>query len=238
MDKNINNVKNYFKTIKTQEKKICFIYFELIKRFLLYFQENEIVETLYNKKYVLLNGINMLKHVFTQLILYTKNTDLTYYHSEISYHYYIEFISQINDKSFLYLNSKDALLFIYRKTIFQIDETYRKTFTLNKNERTIFNKLFDDCNNISVIIQNIINLYDCNCDNNIIQEIKEKEVIKFKDLVQLIDNTEIENIFEYDNYIELLQSNYDIIKYMLCEDRNMIDVKNKLIKLNRNGIIP
>lgn len=235
MDKNINNVKNYFKTIKTQEKNICFIYFELIKRFLLYFQENETIEKLYNKKYVLLNGINMLKHVFTQLILYTKNIDLTYYHCQTSYHYYIEFISQVNGNSFLYLNSKDAVLFIYRKTIFQIDETYRKTFTLNKNENKIFNKLLDDCNNISVIIQNIINLYDSKYHNNMIQE---KEVIKFKDIIELIDNIQIETIFEYDNYIELLQSNYDIIKDMLCEDRNMIDVKNKLIKLNKKGIIP
>ena len=71
-------------------------------------------------KYVYLKGVESLTYIFNMLIMYTKNLSLTYYHCEKSLFYYIEFIGQIGDDnhSFLQLSSKDAILFIYKKTIF------------------------------------------------------------------------------------------------------------------------
>ena len=64
------------------------------------------------------------------LLMYTKNLSLTYHNCEKSLFYYIEFIGQIGDDnhSFLQLSSKDAILFIYKKTIFDINNEYRKEF--------------------------------------------------------------------------------------------------------------
>ena len=50
--------------------------------------------------------------------MYTeKNLSLTLYHCKKSFLYYVEFISQIGDEgnSYLQLNTKDAILFIYKK---------------------------------------------------------------------------------------------------------------------------
>ena len=65
---------------------------------------------------------NTLKHIFNTLLLYTKNLNLTVYHCKKAYLFYVEFITQIGDEnhSFLQLNSKDAVIFLYKKTIFEI----------------------------------------------------------------------------------------------------------------------
>jgi len=58
-------------------------------------------------------------------------------------YYYIEFIGQIGDEShsYLQLNSKDATLFIYKKTIFEIDGEHRKQFVLDEKEKQFINTL-------------------------------------------------------------------------------------------------
>ena len=84
----------------------------------------------------------MLKHIFNILLLYTKNLNLCIHHSKKAYLFYVEFIGQIgNDNhSYLQLNSKDAILFVYKKTIFEINNEYRKQFCMNnENERNVLN---------------------------------------------------------------------------------------------------
>ena len=83
--------------------------------------------------------------------LYTRNIDLTIHHCKKAYLYYIEFISQIGEdnNSFLQLNSKDATLFVYKKTIFDLNNSVRKTFHQVKNEK-----------NCLTIVINIIDIYN------------------------------------------------------------------------------
>lgn len=85
-------------------------------------------------KYVVSQGMSTLGHVFLTLYLYTNNLELTVFHCQKAVYYYIEFIGQIGDDhhSFLQLNSKDAMLFVYKKTIFDIDSIYRKEFASPK----------------------------------------------------------------------------------------------------------
>ena len=81
---------------------------------------------------IVTKGIESISHIFTFILLYTKNLELTVYHTKKSYLYYNEFINQINDEnnSFLKLNSKDAILFIYKKSIFEINK--KKGFVIDK----------------------------------------------------------------------------------------------------------
>jgi hypothetical protein len=70
--------------------------------------------------------------------MYTCNLQLTYHHCQKSYSYYIEFIGQIGDDAvtYLQLNSKDAALFVYKKTIFDILEEVKKKYTeVDVNEK-------------------------------------------------------------------------------------------------------
>ena len=68
--------------------------------------------------FVLQRGIETITHIFRNLLLYTKNIELTIYHCKRAYIYYVEFIGQIGDdkNTYLQLNSKDATLFVYKKT--------------------------------------------------------------------------------------------------------------------------
>ena len=65
--------------------------------------------------FIIHRGLTSLFHIFHMIFLYTKNIDLTLIHCKKALYYYIEFIGQIGDEShsYLQLNSKDAMLFIY-----------------------------------------------------------------------------------------------------------------------------
>jgi hypothetical protein len=70
-------------------------------------------------------------------LYYTKNIDLTYFHCQKSFYFYVEFVGQISDdeKSFLQLTSRDATTYVYKKTIFDINNEIKK---LNEEPTEIF----------------------------------------------------------------------------------------------------
>jgi hypothetical protein len=79
-------------------------------------------------KFIFERGIETLLHVFSIIFYYTKNLELTFYHTQKAYYFYIEFIEQISDDNvtFLQLSSRDAVMFVYKKTIFDINNEYKK----------------------------------------------------------------------------------------------------------------
>ena len=116
----LNNSENYNKVIGVPITLIFKKYVELIHEYLLFSNDNVYIQKPMYLKYVLIRGLETIQNVFNILLLYTKNLDLVTYHCQKSYYYYVEFIGQIGDDnhSFLQLNSKDATLFVYKKTIF------------------------------------------------------------------------------------------------------------------------
>ena len=141
---NIFEVKNYNKTLTIPNDIILSKFCELINEYLFHITENIIIQNRQYYIFILLRGLSTIKHIFNTMLLYTKNLDLTIYHTKKAYLFYVEFIGQIGEEnnSYLQLNSKDATLFVYKKTIFEINNEYRKQFILNKDEKERF-KLFD-----------------------------------------------------------------------------------------------
>ena len=141
---NIFEVKNYNKSLRVAEEVIMCKFCELINEYLFHITENIIIQDRNYYIFILLRGLNTIKHIFNTMLLYTKNIDLTIYHTKKAYLFYVEFIGQIGDdnNSYLQLNSKDATLFVYKKTIFEINNEYRKQFVLGDTEKEKF-KLFD-----------------------------------------------------------------------------------------------
>jgi hypothetical protein len=89
-------------------------------------------------------GLETLIHVFSVVFYYTKNLELTFYHTQKAYYFYIEFIEQISDDNitFLQLSSKDAILFVYKKTIYDLNNEYKKNLMEpNEDEKIILNTL-------------------------------------------------------------------------------------------------
>jgi hypothetical protein len=100
---------------------------------------------LYKKHYpyILARGLDTITHVFIMILFYTKNIELTYYHSQKSFYYYVEFIEQILDvqHTFLHLSSRDASIFVYKKTIYEINQEHRKETENNFEDDERFKKI-------------------------------------------------------------------------------------------------
>jgi hypothetical protein len=156
---NLFDTKNYNKKIQVNEMLIASKYCELINEYLFHLCENIIIQNNEYFIFILLRGLNTLKHIFNTLLLYTKNLELTVYHCKKAYLFYVEFIGQIGDDnhSYLQLNSKDATLFVYKKTIFEINNEYRKQFILDSNEKPLFEYIHKFSTVIIEIIEEVIN---------------------------------------------------------------------------------
>ncbi len=148
------NYENYKSQFNKTSTEIFAQYTGLVSEFLVQSTENIYMRNVDYYKYVICKGIETISHVFKMLLLYTKNLDLVSHHCHKSNYYYVEFIGQIGDDhhSFLQLNSKDAALFVYKKTIFDIDQTFRKDFSASI-------KTSDVLNNINILLKIYINLF-------------------------------------------------------------------------------
>jgi hypothetical protein len=110
-----------------------------------------------NRYYIAIKGVETILHIFNNIIFYTNNPSIAEYHSIRSIYLYKEYISQIVDESnsFLNLNTRDSILFIYKKTIFDIKKEYCKS-AINK-----YKNVFDCLYSHGIIIKLCISfLYD------------------------------------------------------------------------------
>ena len=88
----------------------------------------------YNR-YIIKKGIETLSHIFNILLLYTMNLELTYHHCQKCLFYYIEFIGQTSgENNFLQLTLKDSALFVYKKTIFEINNDHKNSFVISEKD--------------------------------------------------------------------------------------------------------
>jgi len=91
-----------------------------------YFQQignSPIMNTMNFPIYYIYVGITSMHRVFENVILKTKNVNKAYYYAQKSYYYYLEYITQLYDSNILLnLNYADIILFIYNKTIFNLDQ--------------------------------------------------------------------------------------------------------------------
>ena len=131
-----NNNNNAIMAENHNEMDTYMKYVNVINQYLLFGIETSKNQNSEYLKYILIKGLFTISHVFKMLLLFTRNLDLTYYHCQKSYSYYIEFIGQIGDDAITYLqlNSKDAALFVYKKTIFDINYEYKKNYYETKAE--------------------------------------------------------------------------------------------------------
>jgi len=160
----ISSVENYKATIDLGSIEIFANYIEIVCNYITYFRNTaNVMKNVEYYKYVLLKGINTICHVFKILLLYSKNVDLVIHHCEKSFFYYIEFIRQIDEEGhdLLKLNSTDASYFVFKKTIYEINDDYRKKFTQpeektevnsDKMKITRLNKMIDIYNRLLVMV--------------------------------------------------------------------------------------
>jgi hypothetical protein len=122
------NMENYKPLIQNSSQEILTKFVEVIIEYMRLISEKINIK---NKQYYIFifeRGIETLIHIFSMIFYYTKNLELTFYHSQKAYYFYVEFIEQISDDNitFLQLSSRDALMFVYKKTIFELNNDRKK----------------------------------------------------------------------------------------------------------------
>jgi len=127
----LQNSDNYNDIYSHNTHEIFAKYTAIINEYISQYTENIKIKNIDYYNYVLNKGIETLCHIFKTILLYTKNLNITYIQCQKAVYYYIEFICQIGESShsFLQLNSKDATLFVYKKTIFELNNEIIKEFT-------------------------------------------------------------------------------------------------------------
>ena len=123
------NTANYKNIIDNNISEILTKFVSVIIEYMRFIAEKITMKNKPYYKFIFERGIDTLLHIFSVIFYYTKNLELTFYHSQKAYYFYIEFIEQISDDNvtFLQLSSRDAIMFVYKKTIFDINNEYRKS---------------------------------------------------------------------------------------------------------------
>lgn len=165
----LSNVENYKNDLDSNEPILFLKYIGLIHELFQSCTENIYIPKEDYLKYIMIKGIKNTVYIYNFLLLYTKNLELTIYHTQKSIIYYIEFISQIGEdtNNLLQLNSKDATLFIFKKTIFEVNEDTRKNYKENKatSDKLDMLQLYIGFYN-NILIQ-VISEYDFKTNNTI-----------------------------------------------------------------------
>jgi len=153
----LTNSSNYLDSLCYSLEDIMKKYYEFILEFLNVITENKSIplkkQEIY--KFILFRGIKTISHVFYIILLYSKNLEMAYYHAIKSFYIYIEFIEQIAEDhhSFLKLYSRDATLFVYKKTIYGIPLDFTKQKEGMESEISFLKSV--NYNSTSKIIQEV-----------------------------------------------------------------------------------
>ncbi len=103
-------------------------YISLTNEYIDIFFKDVNIEEIHYLLYIFFKGLTMIESVYTILLLYSKNIDLSFYHTQKSIYYYIEFISRLSNEqdTFIKITPTDAVLFVYKKTIHNLNSDIYK----------------------------------------------------------------------------------------------------------------
>lgn len=237
-NKNILNVDNY-NNVLDNKNHILKEYNILLNEYLLHIVKQLVIKDNIHYLFVLNRGFDLFKNIFIMLLHYTKNLELVVHHLRKSYLYYTEFIGQVGEdsNSFLQLNSKDACLFVYKKTIYEINEDFKKKYELTDAEKNEFyhlkEKIYIFTKIIQIICKNNIEKDNHFLDDNKEQYIKNIKIFMTKILNELLKNHSEDNyekIFLFMDYIKNKDINSERRQYLLYHFIKKITINDIEIK--------
>jgi hypothetical protein len=139
----LTNLDNYKPTISLSVQEILGNYLNVVMEYIKYITDKIRMNNNNYNKFIIERGLHTISHVFQIIFYYTKNLQLSVYHTQKAYYFYVEFIEQITDDNitFLKLSSRDAILFVYKRTLFEINNEIKKNYTLLHNDKIAVNQI-------------------------------------------------------------------------------------------------
>ena len=214
----LNNSDNFKKDFDTDISYITKKYYELVSEYLKFIIENNKIKNTQYSKFIIIRGLNTVTNVFNYILYFTKNIELTYFHCQKSYYFYVEFVGQFteDDKMFLQLNSRDAITYVYKKTIFEINNELKK---INENTLVSFREKID-------IINSYINLYQ----TYLLKIIQSTEKIIDEDIENFLKISNKLNKFTNKINIKLIENIIEKLYHKISDKKIFFDINELLIK--------
>jgi len=203
----LHNIENYKNELNANINEIIKKYLNLLVEYYKFIIENIKIKNKQFTRFIITRGLETITNVFLNLLLYTKNADLTYFHCQKSFYFYVEFVSQISEdeKMFLQLTSRDASTYVYKKTIFEIN-----------NE---FKKMNDDMSDTTREKFEVINFYTSLCKNYLLKVIEKNDFTKNEVLINLI-----EEALDKLNSVEIKIEKLKLFEFV--SDKLLINIEN------------
>jgi len=220
----INNQSNYYEKFTFLPTEAFAKYLNVISEYITQIQENIIISNLNYFKYVVEKGLETITHIFRLLLLHTKNLDLVVYNCKKTIYYFIEFVGQISGDSndYLKLSTNDAILFVYKKTIYSINN---RNIDISEQD-----KIF---NNVIYLLTNLwLNLMKVSIEYNITETNLEltNSFIYLQDYnISLMNLSLKREINDYNSKLILLLNVNDYLNGIL-QSNKLIDLMELLTK--------
>jgi hypothetical protein len=124
----LNDVSNFNKELDVGLEDVMNKYTELLAEYIHFILDNIKIKKREYANFIISRGLDTVTNVFTNVLYYTKNLELAFFHSQKSFYFYVEFICQISEaeKLFLQLSSRDAMIYVYKKTLFELNHDFVK----------------------------------------------------------------------------------------------------------------
>jgi hypothetical protein len=225
----LHNSENYKKELDCELSDVAD---KLSKLFIDYFKfiiENIKVKRSAFSKFIIIRGLDTIINVFNHILFYTKNIDATYFHCQKAFYFYVEFVGQISEdeKMFLQLSSKDATTYVYKKTIYEINNEMRKM----NEEMSDYTRLKFDIVNSYVDLYKTLLLHLINNDFNNIKCINSLEDL-YKKINKLNDksiinklNILVDKLYYYVNDVDKFYNLVNLIVKKMIKNPDILDNK-------------
>ena len=235
MNYSLYNNENYNKDLDYEISEIAEKLSELLVDYLKFIIENIKLKKTNFSKFIIIRGLDTIINIFNYMLFYTKNLDVTYFHCQKAFYFYVEFVGQISEdeKIFLQLSSRDATIYVYKKTIYEISSEFRKNneqITLKmKQKLDIINRYIEL--NKTIILKLINNEFMSINKQNTVEKILKNinklnitDITKIKKLNYIIEHLYYKTIND-DYFFEVCES---LIKKISKNDNNISKFCNKI----------
>jgi hypothetical protein len=217
----LNNYENFKKELNYDINDVIEKILELFIEYYKFITENIKIKKSKFYQFIIIRGLDTIISIFNFILLYSKNLDLTYFHCQRAYYFYVEFVGQISEdeKTFLQLSSRDAITYVYKKTIFEINNE------IKKNNETIsdYTRLKIDIINDYIELYRIILLKLIN-NNNLDEKMDNEKIIIIQTIFKKI------NTLNNKSKIKLLNELIEKIYYEIENINCFLDICSMLTK--------
>lgn len=229
-NKRLTDEENYKTSFSLQDLDTgLIIYARIVSNFIKDFVEDINITQLSQFSLILDKGVETLTHVYKTIMLYTKNLELTEYHTEKAGVYYIEFISQLIGSE---VNVRETIMFVYKKTIFDIDK--KRTLVINAEQNTYFSILDETTAFFYKFIKSVI--FDNNLKDTNENEILSVKIVEYSKKLNFSNDLTDVRLTKL-TFLNSLMSGLSILKCNHITIFNILDaILKKMAKMERNDI--